>query len=320
MPQTKRQLPLAARPHSVGVARAWARDLLTDLGREDLVHTAMLGVSELVTNAIIHGHPPISVSMAGDVLHPRIEVHDGGSPTWRPMSLEALQGTDGPATVGRGLALVAMSSERWGTRIDENGARKVVWFEPATELHAHADLSPVLDPAKVADPDLAAANLIPTPRDSLPVRLINLPVRLYAEMRSHHYELRRELNLLVYAHPERYPFAQRVIDAIDEASAQRRPGSGFTRVEKAASHGREAIDLSYSVRSTTPRALIELRDALNECYESANDALLLTLRPVPVVLDFQTWLFREVIEQTSGAEPTPWRGPLTVAQSASRAR
>ena len=286
------------------------RDILGDLGRRELVPGAMLGVSELVTNAIIHGQPPISVSVHDDADHPVIEVHDGGAPSWRPMSVEAIRGAEGPATIGRGLTLVAMSSERWGTHPDSSGKHTVVWFEPSADMHEGADLSPVLDnrpgtePPRPADPD-----------DAVTIVLTNMPVRLYAEMRRHQYELRRELGLLVFEHPDSFPVAQEVIAAVDEASAQRRPGSAFSKVESAAGDGGESIDLTYAVRPSTPRALRRLRSALGACYEALGDDLLLTARPVPEIRDFQDWFFGEVIGQAAGAAPTPWRGPLSVGQS-----
>jgi len=305
-----RQLPLPARPASVRVARVWVRDLLEEYGRRDLVPSAILAVSELVTNAIIHGRAPVSVAVRGNEEHPVIEVHDGGPPSWRPMTVEAIQGTEGPATIGRGLSLVAMSSVRWGTR-DETAAHTVVWFEPSAEMHDRVDLSPVLENA-----DGATGPTGPAPADGITIVLTNMPVRLYAEMRRHHYELRRELGLLLFEHPHRFPIATTTIAAIDGASAQRRPGSGFSRIESAAADGLETIDLTYVVRPATPLALVALRDALNACYDTLGDDLLLTVQPAPEVRHFQDWFFGEVIDQAAGAEPTPWRGPLSVSHTA----
>ncbi len=308
MPKT-RQLPLPSRPASVRVARAWVRDILGELGRSDLVPSAMLGVSELVTNAIIHGQPPVAVSVTSDAEHPVIEVHDGGAPSWRPMGLEALQGTEGPATVGRGLALVAMSSVAWGTRPDPAGDHTVVWFEPSVEMHDRVDLSPVLDNGGTDDADAE------TPADGITIVLTNFPVLLYAEMRRHQYELRRELGLLLFEHPHRFPIARAAIAAIDEAGTQRRAGSGFNQIESAAGEGVETIDLTYAVRPSTPRALVRLREALDACYASLTEEMLLTVRPAAEVRDFQDWFFGQVIDQADGAAPIPWRGPLAVGRS-----
>ena len=63
-------------PKSVGRARAWVVEELTNLGRSDLVDAAELGVSELVTNAILHAAPPITVGLLGSREQPRVEVRD----------------------------------------------------------------------------------------------------------------------------------------------------------------------------------------------------------------------------------------------------
>jgi len=42
-------------------ARRWVADLCTKIGRPELSECAQLGVSELVTNALLHGEPPINV-------------------------------------------------------------------------------------------------------------------------------------------------------------------------------------------------------------------------------------------------------------------
>ena len=76
MPLTKRSLVLPASPPSVKLARSWVSKILAEIGREDLVDAAQLGVSELVTNALIHSQPPLSVRVRGTVDHPRIEVVD----------------------------------------------------------------------------------------------------------------------------------------------------------------------------------------------------------------------------------------------------
>ena len=76
MTLTKRSLVLPASPPSVKLARSWVSKILEEIGREDLVDAAQLGVSELVTNALIHSQPPLSVRVRGTIDHPRIEVVD----------------------------------------------------------------------------------------------------------------------------------------------------------------------------------------------------------------------------------------------------
>ncbi|WP_405010153.1 ATP-binding protein [Kitasatospora sp. NBC_01539] len=81
----------------------------------DAVADAELAVSELVTNALRHGGPPVRLRLriAGGSL--RIEVQDGG-----PGS-PVLRGPDPEAVSGRGLALVQAVSQEWGVRAARPG-------------------------------------------------------------------------------------------------------------------------------------------------------------------------------------------------------
>ena len=88
MPWNKKTLALPASPPSVRLAREWVTGILSDIGRDELADSARLGVSELVTNAILHAEPPITVSVRGTVARPRIEVVDH---TLIPRALEAPQ-------------------------------------------------------------------------------------------------------------------------------------------------------------------------------------------------------------------------------------
>ena len=77
---------------SIGLPSPWARDRVAcsrhDAGwstpamtstATDLVECAEFGVSELVTNAVLHGTPPIKVRVRGTWEHPRVEVIDGST-------------------------------------------------------------------------------------------------------------------------------------------------------------------------------------------------------------------------------------------------
>ena len=85
---------------------------------------ALLVVSELVTNAVIHARSRATVTLRAREGALRIEVADfgGGSPEPR---------TPAPETAGgRGLLLVAALAQTWG--IDPIKGGKVVWAELAT--------------------------------------------------------------------------------------------------------------------------------------------------------------------------------------------
>ena len=88
--------------------------------REDL----LLVVSELVTNAVVHGAEPIRVTMVRAPERVRVEVTDGAaaaSPHGNPRPP-----TD--AETGRGLSVVTRLAVAWGWRASP-GRGKTVWAE-----------------------------------------------------------------------------------------------------------------------------------------------------------------------------------------------
>jgi anti-sigma regulatory factor (Ser/Thr protein kinase) len=86
----------------------------------EVVEDAVLLVSELVTNSVVHGGPPVIVAVEcdGDALQVRVR---DGSPVL-PARRSAGQGEEG----GRGLALVDTMSADWG--VDPQPDGKHVWF------------------------------------------------------------------------------------------------------------------------------------------------------------------------------------------------
>jgi hypothetical protein len=111
---------IAADPALVALARARASAQLVAWGLADAVAITELLVSELVTNAIRHGRPPIQLRLVlGTAL--TCEVSDGSSAA--PHLRRARAFDEG----GRGLLLVAHLAARWGTRQTPTG--KIIWAE-----------------------------------------------------------------------------------------------------------------------------------------------------------------------------------------------
>ncbi|GGW33611.1 hypothetical protein GCM10010503_07060 [Streptomyces lucensis JCM 4490] len=108
-------------PTVVSVARHLAGDQLSAWGLHDAVFTTELMVSELVTNAIRYGRPPIQLRLIHQGGTLICEVYDSSGTT--PHMRRARIFDEG----GRGLLLVAQLAERWGTRHDRVG--KTVWAE-----------------------------------------------------------------------------------------------------------------------------------------------------------------------------------------------
>jgi anti-sigma regulatory factor (Ser/Thr protein kinase) len=88
---------------------------------DDVVHTGMLLVSELVTNALLHGKGPVELRLRLTRDRLVVEAEDGGQHL--PRRRRAGEDDEG----GRGLHLVSTLADRWGARLTDDG--KVVWAE-----------------------------------------------------------------------------------------------------------------------------------------------------------------------------------------------
>lgn len=292
------------------LARAWVTDVFAEIGRIELVPAAQLGVSELVTNAILHARPPLTVSVCGTVAHPRIEVTDHAPGAIRPRDLTLVDG-DEPTTWGRGLAMVAMNSTQWGSETIAQGMGKRVWFEPAERMRDDVDLVPMFE----GFADEPSAEVTEPPADSVRVVLLNVPVHLFGQLRSYHLELRRELRLLALADPERYPLAVRISAVFDRVEGYRRDASGVSGLDDAIERGLHTVDVEYAVPVEGPPTVAELAVLLERTYEAFADDHLLAMAPPPELRALQTWYFGQLVEQGRGAYPVAWDGPVELSAS-----
>lgn len=104
-------------------ARAQVREGLGTLDLPgDLIRHAELVASELVTNAVRHGAPPLGLAVVAVGSGIRIEVRDASPLPPVPLTV-AHPAADG----GRGLGIVDAVSARWGHY--REGAGKCVWSE-----------------------------------------------------------------------------------------------------------------------------------------------------------------------------------------------
>lgn len=108
---------------SPSCARRFLRQVLADCCDGRTVDAAELMVSELVTNAVVHGGTAVDVTVVGGPHAVRVEVSDRGRSTFDPSTVLSSSTAEG----GRGLAIVAACAARWGTRRREPGT--TVWFE-----------------------------------------------------------------------------------------------------------------------------------------------------------------------------------------------
>jgi anti-sigma regulatory factor (Ser/Thr protein kinase) len=113
---------------SITVARQIVRDALDAWDYTGQHEDVLLVVSELVTNALMHGAGAPVLRMTKEATHIRIEVGDSSEEA--PKAREP-----GPAD-GWGMHVIGRLSSRWGISHREGG--KVVWCELATPFAAFA--------------------------------------------------------------------------------------------------------------------------------------------------------------------------------------
>ena len=105
-------------------ARRVVTEVVGDALPEGELEGVLLATSEVVTNAVEHGAPPIDLRVDTAESRVRIEVRDG-SPL--PPRRRHDDGA-GPSDVrGRGMTIVERVTDRWG--VDERADGKAVWFE-----------------------------------------------------------------------------------------------------------------------------------------------------------------------------------------------
>ena len=117
-PRAEVELPVSR--EAPALAREFLRGSTCAEHHSEVVDDAVLLVSELVTNSVLHGGPPVVVAVDCDEATLQVRVRDG-SPTL-PAPRDAAQSDEG----GRGLALVAEMSADWGVDTEADG--KHVWF------------------------------------------------------------------------------------------------------------------------------------------------------------------------------------------------
>src|SRR4051794_30007889 len=176
--------------------RAAARVLRRAEGDEDLVRDALLCLSELVTNAVLHAGGPICVELWTTDDSIRLEVVDRMAATMpgRPELAAARAGllADGVAgelerETGRGLAIVAQLSRDWGVdAADVDGsAGKRVWVELGRTAMGHPG----------DDDDDAAGPRVATVAAGAEAALFDVPIRLFLASEAHLEALLREMQL-----------------------------------------------------------------------------------------------------------------------------
>ncbi|MFC6084405.1 ATP-binding protein [Sphaerisporangium aureirubrum] len=134
---------LPADPGVSAKCRALVRETLTGWQMPGLVDDVVLVVSELLGNALIHGGPPILLTLraARGVLSGAVTDRGPGWPRIREAGADREH--------GRGLRIVAALTDGWGVDPVPTGIGKTIWFtlahRPAGEDQPSRPVRPVVD-------------------------------------------------------------------------------------------------------------------------------------------------------------------------------
>ncbi|CAM5460719.1 SpoIIE family protein phosphatase [Streptomyces violaceorubidus] len=268
-------------PVSVAAARRFVCAALEG-APSDLVGTAQLLVSELVTNAVLHARTEVEVSVAR--LDGRVRVRVGDR---RPSRGLVPQRCSPYAGTGQGLALVEQLASRFGA--DSGDAGKTVWFELW-----HDGPPP---------PSAGWETAVPPRRAERTVTLVDLPAALESACRQHRHAVLRELTLaasagdLLGVPPEDLAAANDVNNVISA-------GVAATLEDPVPESGLRTLPLPLSADALP--AVRALRRVLDLAEARAREERLLTLPALPRGRAFQDWLFDEIVGQLTGGRPTAW--------------
>ncbi|HVV77384.1 MAG TPA: hypothetical protein VHC43_15250 [Mycobacteriales bacterium] len=145
------------------------------------------------------------------------------------------------------------------------------------------------------------------------VRLLRLPVAIWARTQQHTDELLREFVLIAQQlHSDEeaaVPLPVRLTQLVDELSANYGAFSEeqVEQLFRAAASGEEELDLTYQVPAAAAGAARHLGDLLNEADEYCRSGEhLLTLETPAELIRFREWYLEEFRQQIAGAAPTPW--------------
>jgi anti-sigma regulatory factor (Ser/Thr protein kinase) len=113
-------------PSSPGLARRFVEEYAAERGLDAAADALCIIATELVTNAIVHGAAPVTLTLHHQNGAVTIEVTDGDPAT----ILVTPRQPDHTGPGGRGLRIVASLADGWGTRSTRSG--KSVWATSQT--------------------------------------------------------------------------------------------------------------------------------------------------------------------------------------------
>jgi len=286
------ELPPDAR--SVSAARQQLRTLTGTVAEVDWADAAVLAVSEVVTNAIVHTSTPIAVEAWATERGLRVEVGDQSPqlPTYRRYAVTS--GT------GRGLHMLDSSVDRWGATADDAG--KVVWFEigePPLPAERPLEAVPTGQPRRTHD-------------SAITVTLLNAPLLMAWAWQEHAQALLREF--LLHSLDTDPLVMDKHAEASDALNLLHRqlpvpelPDDPDELLAGALEPGVSAELLHLQIPLTSVPHFATLATTLRRASASASDGLFLGPPTQPEISELRNWICDEVARQAArSGEPRRW--------------
>ena len=287
----RQRLRLDGRPEAVRSVRRVVRDTVAGSDFDAVRLDAELVASELATNAMLHGAPPVEFNclFLGQVV--RLELSDASHLAPMPSQPNA-QGM-----TGRGIALVSRLAERWG--VDFEDGRKVVWAELDARSPTYEEPVGDVDIDELIEcwPDLEAE---PTP-DRYAVTLGDVPTTLLLEAKTHVDNLIREFVLAsggaASGTTAEVPLRlSELIETVTTRFAEARYAIKRQALAAAAA-GEPRTHLTLTLPLSAADAAAEYLAALDEADAYARAARLLTLETPPEHRAFRRWYVTALVNQ-----------------------
>ncbi|MGN6600753.1 MAG: SpoIIE family protein phosphatase, partial [Actinomycetes bacterium] len=318
-------VPVSETPESLSAARAAIASLVPSWSG-DAVYIAQLVTVELLTNAWLHGLPPVTLTLRADAEGLLVDVTDTSaqSPTLASSAVNGDTHDSVGGMVGRGLTVIQTLAASWGveptTGSDGVATGKRVWarIRDDATLDAPAAAPPTTAVAAPATPSTAAPIPAPAriaaherdvvlPRQSAaPVlRTVRLtaPTRLLIEVNARVDDVMRELSLIA-AHPGD-PIPDEPALSPELARAVHLATHKWVDIRRqiqeqaaaAARQSRPFTDLVVEVPTTAVTLGQQFLDAMDDAEQLARVGRLLVTPETPSQRAFRHWSVQAIVDQ-----------------------
>ena len=282
------KIDLAADVASCSTARRFVEETLAQED-DDLRANALLLLSEVVTNALLHTSGSVTVEVQQQGSAYRIAVSD------RSRTPPTAKGYRTDDATGRGLQLLDCLAAAWGWKLTDTG--KVVWFDLPEPFGG--SLSPSKRHKSYDDPY----------PNGTPIALLDAPVQEMIRTAAHYDALYREFRLILEHDPSHLQaIPGRLLNLIDQLGKSFL-GYGHSAVEAwetAVRETRDTVDVHFRFPAEAGPAVMWYDQLLDEADDYCRRAELLTIAPTDEALAVRRWAFGQVASQCRGEPPTPW--------------